>query len=88
VYVNRLYCSIFINKKITNLQQTTWLLKAYGEEVIDQQEVGKIMRSLTSKFDFIGVAIQEVRDVKTMKIEELQSSLETHEMLAIERGSG
>lgn len=45
------------------------------------------MRSLTSKFDFIVVTIQEAKDVKTLKIEEIQSSLEAHEMLVIERGS-
>ncbi|MCH85421.1 retrovirus-related Pol polyprotein from transposon TNT 1-94, partial [Trifolium medium] len=38
-------------------------------------------------FDFIVVAIQEAKDVKTMEIEEFQSSLEAHEMLVIERGS-
>lgn len=62
-------------------------MKACGEEVSDQQFVGKIMRSLTSKFDFIVVSIQESKDVKTLKIEELQSSLEAHEMLVIERSS-
>jgi len=61
--------------------------KACGEEVSDQQVVGKIMRSLTSKFYFIVVAIQESKDVKTPKIEELQSSLEAHEMLVIEISS-
>jgi len=62
------------------------LMKACGEVVSDQQVDGKIMRSLSSKFDFIVVGIQEAKEVKTLKIEELQSSLEAHEMLAIERG--
>jgi len=46
-------------------------MKACAEVVSDQQVVGKIMRSLTSKFDFIAVAIQEAKDVDTLKIEEL-----------------
>jgi hypothetical protein len=49
--------------------------------------VEKVMRSLTSKFDFIAVEIQEAQDVKTMKIEELQSSLEAHELRMIDRGT-
>jgi hypothetical protein len=51
-------------------------MKTCGEEFIDQQIDEKVMRTLTSKFDFIVVAIQESKDVRTMKIEELQSSLE------------
>lgn len=62
-------------------------MKACGEVVSYQQVAGKIMRSLTSKFDFIVAAIQEAKDVKTLNIKELQSSLEAHEMLVIERGS-
>jgi len=73
-----------INDYISKLQSVVNQMKARGEEVSDQQVVGKIMRSLTSKFDFIIVAIKESRDIKTLKIEELQSSLEAHEMLVIE----
>ena len=45
------------------------------------------MRTLSSRFDFIVVAIQESKDVKTLKIEELQSSLEAHELMVSERNS-
>jgi len=55
--------------------------------VSNQQIVGKIMSSLTSKFDFVVVAFRESKDVKTLQIEEHQSSLKAHEMLVIERGS-
>ena len=52
------------------------LMKNCGENILDQMIVEKILRSLSQKFDFIVVAIQEVKDVKTMKVEELQSSLD------------
>ena len=60
-------------------------MKACGEKITDQQIVEKIMRTLSSRFDFIVVAIQESKDVKTLKIEELQSSSEAHELMVFER---
>ena len=63
------------------------LMKNCGENISDQMIVEKILRSLSQKFDFIVVAIQEAKDVKTMKVEELQSSLEAHELLVLDRSS-
>jgi len=62
-------------------------MKACEEVMTDQQIVEKIMRTLSSRFDFIVVAIKESKDVKTLKIEELQSSLEAHELMVSERSS-
>lgn len=60
-------------------------LKTYGETIVDQQVVKKVMRSLTSRFYFVVVVIQEPKDLMTMKIEELLNTLETHEHVMINR---
>jgi hypothetical protein len=54
-----------INDYFTKLLFMVNQMKASGEDTLAQQIVGKIMRSLTSKFYFIVVAIQEAKDVKT-----------------------
>ena len=73
----------YISKLISVVNQ----MKACREAMIDKKIVEKIMRTLSSRFDFIVVAIQESKDVKTLKIEELQSSLEAHELMVSERTS-
>ena len=62
-------------------------MKACSETISDQQIIENIMRTLSPRFDFMVVAIQELKDVKTLKIEELQSSLEAHELMVFERSS-
>ena len=73
----------YISKLINLVNQ----MKACGEAMTDQQIVEKIMRTISSRSDFIVVAIHESKDVKTLKIEELQSSLEAHELMVSERSS-
>lgn len=41
--------------------------------------VEKILRTLTPQYDHIVVAIEECKDLETMRMEELQNSLEVHE---------
>lgn len=63
-------------------------MKASEDVVIDQQIVEKIMRTIPSNFDYVVLVIQELKDVRTMKIEEIMSSLEAHEPFVIEIESG
>lgn len=60
-------------------------MKGCGETITDLQIIEKIMRSLPQRFDFIVVAIEESRNLEELKIEELQSSLEAHEMRLLDR---
>ncbi|XP_047173641.1 uncharacterized protein LOC124841419 [Vigna umbellata] len=71
----------YFNKIITITNQ----MKGCGEVVNDTMIIEKIMRSLPRKFDYIVVAIEESKDLSKMKVEELQSSLEAHEMRMADR---
>ncbi|GAU13417.1 hypothetical protein TSUD_127130 [Trifolium subterraneum] len=62
--------------KITNI---TNQMKSCGSTVSDGDMVEKVIGTLSSKFDYITVTIMETKDVSTMKLEELQCSLESHE---------
>ena len=69
-----------ISEYFTKVLTITNQMKALGESISDIKIVEKVMRSLPRKFNFIAVAIEESKDLSQMKIEELQSSLEAHEM--------
>ncbi|PNX63787.1 F-box protein, partial [Trifolium pratense] len=58
-----------------------------GESVTDEMVIEKVLRSLTPSFDNVVIAIEYVKDTTTMKIEELQSALEAHEIKLQNRGS-
>ena len=51
--------SEYISKLINLVNQ----MKACSEAITDQRIVEKIMRTISSRFDFIVVAIQESKDV-------------------------
>ncbi|MCH94407.1 retrovirus-related pol polyprotein from transposon TNT 1-94, partial [Trifolium medium] len=71
------------NEKISDyfnrVTQLSNAMKNCGETVSDHDIVSKVMRTLSYKFDAIAVAIEEAKDLATMKVEELQCSLEAHE---------
>ena len=55
----------------TRVLNLTNHMKSCGEKISDQIIIEKIMRTLIPSFDHIIVAIEESKDVESMKIEEL-----------------
>ncbi|GAU13002.1 hypothetical protein TSUD_173010 [Trifolium subterraneum] len=54
-------------------------MSAQGERLTEGNIVEKILRSMTSRFEYVVCSIEEAHDVTTMSIDELQSSLLVHE---------
>lgn len=54
-------------------------MKTHGEQVSETTVVEKILRSMTTKFNYVVCSIEESNDVTTLSIDELQSSLMVHE---------
>ncbi|XP_070045644.1 uncharacterized protein [Nicotiana tomentosiformis] len=50
-----------------------------GEKLEDVTIIEKILRSMTAKFNYIVFSIEESKDIDTLSIDELQSSLLVHE---------
>jgi hypothetical protein len=71
----------------SRLVSLTNQMKSCGETVSNLQKVEKVLRALTANFDYIVVAIEESKNLADMKLEELQASLEAHEMRLKQRTS-
>ncbi|KAM1556843.1 hypothetical protein PS2_040150 [Malus domestica] len=54
-------------------------MRTHGEKMDDVVIIEKILRSMTSKFDYVVCSIEESNDLDVMSIDELQSSLLVHE---------
>ena len=54
-------------------------MKASGEVMGNDVIVGKILRSMTKKFNYVVCSIEESKDTSILSIDELQSSLLVHE---------
>ncbi|XP_019431767.1 PREDICTED: uncharacterized protein LOC109338872 [Lupinus angustifolius] len=62
----------------TRIRSRTNLMKSCGEKITEQGKVENILRTLSTKFDHAVVAIEESKDLDSLKIDELQGSLEAH----------
>jgi len=56
-----------------------------GETITDFMKVEKVLRTLAPRFDHILVALEESKDLDSMKIEELKASIEAHELRLTDR---
>ncbi|GAU42828.1 hypothetical protein TSUD_185870 [Trifolium subterraneum] len=76
-----------VSDYFSKLLEIVHQMQTCGENVTDQMVVEKALRSLSPIFHYIVVAIQEAKDIRTMKPEQLQSSLEAHELTILNRNS-
>src|ERR1044072_474696 len=76
-----------VSEYISRVILITNEMKAYGETLSEQVIIKKVLRSLTPQFDYIVIAIEHSKDLEILRIEELQSSLEAHELRLTERTS-
>lgn len=74
-----------VARYLNRVQSLTNQMKSCGEIMPDQTLVEKVLRTLTSKFDVIAITIEEIRDLASLKLEELQGSLEAFEQRLHER---
>ncbi|KAG7547302.1 Reverse transcriptase RNA-dependent DNA polymerase [Arabidopsis suecica] len=63
-------------------------MRSNGETMSDSKVVEKILRTLSEKFTYVVVSIEESKDIESISLDELQSSLVVHEQKfkKIERG--
>ncbi|CAM8910442.1 unnamed protein product [Rhodiola kirilowii] len=53
---------------------------ALGEPMTEEMLVRKVLRSLPKCYAMKALAVKEAHDVKTMRLDELMGSLQSHEM--------
>ncbi|XP_019460169.1 PREDICTED: uncharacterized protein LOC109359930 [Lupinus angustifolius] len=74
-----------VSEYFTRIRGLINQMRSCGEQISEQGIVEKILRTLSTKFDHVVVAIEESKDLEHFKIDELQGSLEAHEQRFLER---
>lgn len=68
-----------VEEYFTRVLSVTNQMRRNGEVMMDSKVVEKILRTLSEKFMYVVVSIEESKDTETISLEELQSSLMVHE---------
>ncbi|KAL7592649.1 hypothetical protein Lser_V15G32689 [Lactuca serriola] len=63
----------------TRVMLVTNQMRSNGEEIPNSKIVQKILRTLTERFTYVVVSIEESKNTISMSVDELQSSLAVHE---------
>lgn len=50
-------------------------IRSFGEKLIEQKVVERVLRSLPTKFDYVVVVIEESKDLTEYSLQELMESL-------------
>ncbi|PNX79203.1 hypothetical protein L195_g035187, partial [Trifolium pratense] len=76
------------NKALFLIHQCVDAMVIVESNLDEQEKVEKVLGTLTSKFDHIVVTIEETKDSSEVKIGDLQSTLEAHELKHGKRNHG
>ncbi|RDX70958.1 hypothetical protein CR513_49745, partial [Mucuna pruriens] len=68
-----------ITKYFARIMALANKMRSNKENMLDSKVVEKILRTLTARFTYVVVSIEESQDTEAMSIDELQSSLVIHE---------
>nr|KYP58224.1 Retrovirus-related Pol polyprotein from transposon TNT 1-94 [Cajanus cajan] len=68
-----------VNEYLARVLVISNKMKANGDDLKEVAVVEKILRSMTSKFNYVMCSIEESKDTSILSIDELQSSLLVHE---------
>lgn len=63
-------------------------IQIHGDKIEDVKVIEKILRSMTSKFNYVVCSIEESKNLDQLSIDELQGSLLVREHKLIEQDNG
>ncbi|XP_019435960.1 PREDICTED: uncharacterized protein LOC109342429 [Lupinus angustifolius] len=77
--------SDYVAEYMTKILTLSNQMRSCGKVLKEKSIMEKVLRTLTCKYDHIVVAIEESKNLEELNIEELQASLESHELRLKER---